>query len=149
MLTISIIRLKMFLRHCDTCGLTIRAKIKHTLPQGQMKTTKVAQLKKVGYDSLGVYIFAAFGFTDVPKNISELVNTRYGTAFSVDLLKDLGCETISYESEFNRRAGFTSSDDRIREWMTWEPLPPHETVFDVPEEELDHIFSFEADRESE
>ena len=31
-------------------------------------------------------------------------------------------------------------DDRLPERMTWEPLPPHNTVFDVPEEQLDHIF---------
>ena len=139
----------MFLRCGATCGLTIGAKTRHTLPKGQVKTTKVAQLKMAGYESLGACIFAAFGFTDVPETISELVNARYGTAFSVDLLKDLGRETIPFEREFNCRAGFTSSDYRFREWMTWEPLPPHETVFDVPEEELDHVFKFEADRESE
>ena len=44
------------------------------------------------------------------------------------------------EREFTRRAGFTPKDDRLPEWMTKEPLSPHNTVFDVPEEELDHIF---------
>lgn len=84
----------MFLRHGDTCGLTICAKIKHALPKGQVKTTKVAQLKMAGYDSQGVTIFSACAF-DVPETISELVNARYGTAFGVDLLKVLVCETIS------------------------------------------------------
>jgi aldehyde:ferredoxin oxidoreductase len=44
------------------------------------------------------------------------------------------------EREFNRRAGFTAKDDRIPEWMTREPIPETGAVFDVPEEDLDHIF---------
>ena len=36
--------------------------------------------------------------------------------------------------------GFTAKDDRIPEWMMKEPLPPHNSVFDVPEDELDRIF---------
>lgn len=45
------------------------------------------------------------------------------------------------EREFNRLAGFTSKDDRIPEWMTEEPLQPTNSVFDVPESELDSIFN--------
>jgi aldehyde:ferredoxin oxidoreductase len=44
------------------------------------------------------------------------------------------------EREFNRRAGFTKEDDRLPRWMTEEGLPPHNTVFDVSEDVLDHIF---------
>jgi aldehyde:ferredoxin oxidoreductase len=44
------------------------------------------------------------------------------------------------EREFNRRAGFTAADDRIPAWMTREPLPPHNSIFDVPDETLDGIF---------
>jgi transcriptional regulator with XRE-family HTH domain len=55
-------------------------------------------------------------------------------------LSQLGKQTIKMEREFNRRAGFMEKDDRIPDWMTKEPLPPHNTVFDVTEEELDRIF---------
>jgi aldehyde:ferredoxin oxidoreductase len=125
-----------------TCGMTIRAKIKHTQAQGQIKHSREAQVKMAGYDSLGACIFAGFGFADAMETISEMVNARYGTDYDVDLLQQLGRETITYEREFNRRAGFTKADDRIPEWMTREPLPPHNTVFDVPDEELDSIFDF-------
>jgi aldehyde:ferredoxin oxidoreductase len=130
-----------------TCGMTIRAKIKHTQPHGQVKHSREAQLKMAGYDSLGACIFSGFGFADVPDTISELVNARYGTTFGVGLLQELGRETIGYEREFNRRAGFTKSDDRLPEWMTREPLPPHNAVFDVSEEDLDSIFDFEVEHE--
>jgi aldehyde:ferredoxin oxidoreductase len=125
-----------------TCGMTIRAKIKHTQPHGQVKHSKEAQLKMAGYDSLGACIFSGFGFAAVPETIYELVNARYGTNFDIGLLQGLGRETIIYEREFNRRAGFTKADDRLPEWMTREPLPPHNTVFDVSEEDLDSVFDF-------
>jgi aldehyde:ferredoxin oxidoreductase len=44
------------------------------------------------------------------------------------------------EREFNRRAGFTKDDDRLPKWMSAQALPPHNTVFDVSEDVLDHIF---------
>jgi aldehyde:ferredoxin oxidoreductase len=46
------------------------------------------------------------------------------------------------ELEFNRGAGFTKAHDRLPEWMTREPLPPNNAVFDVPTEELDKIFEW-------
>ncbi len=128
-----------------TTGMTIRAKIKHTQIEGQVEKSLEAQLKMAGYDSLGACIFSGFGFANVPETIFELVNARYGTDYDIGLLKDLGRETIGYEREFNRRAGFTNADDRLPEWMTREPLPPHNTVFDVPDEELDGIFDFDPE----
>jgi aldehyde:ferredoxin oxidoreductase len=127
-----------------TCGMTIRAKIKHTQSHGHVKHSREAQLKMAGYDTLGACIFSGFGFADVPETIYELVNARYGTNYDIGLLQELGRETISYEREFNRRAGFTKSDDRLPEWMTREPLPPHNTVFDVSEEDLDSVFDYET-----
>ena len=127
-----------------TCGMTIRAKIKHTQSHGHVKHSREAQLKMAGYDTLGACIFSGFGFADVPETIYELVNARYGTNYDIGLLQELGRETLSYEREFNRRAGFTKSDDRLPEWMTREPLPPHNTVFDVSEEDLDSVFDYET-----
>ncbi len=51
-------------------------------------------------------------------------------------------ETLSLGREFNRRAGFTSAHDRLPDWMTQEPLPPHNSVFDVPEQDLDGVFNW-------
>ena len=46
------------------------------------------------------------------------------------------------ERDFNRRAGFTEADDRLPEFFKLEKLPPHNQVFDVPDEELDTVFNF-------
>jgi aldehyde:ferredoxin oxidoreductase len=124
-----------------TCGLTIRAKIDHLDPKGQVELSRNSQFSMAGYDSLGACIFAGFGFGADQDVIPALLNTRYGWDTSPDILSKIGRECLETEREFNRLAGFTAADDRLPEWMTREPLPPHNTVFDVPEEELDDIFS--------
>jgi aldehyde:ferredoxin oxidoreductase len=71
----------------------------------------------------------------------DLINGRFGWGWSVDDLQEFKKTVLRMELEFNRRAGLTSADDRIPEYMKREPLPPHNTVFDVPEAEMDAIFS--------
>lgn len=125
-----------------TCGLTIRAKVDHLNPKGQAKLSRNSQINMGGYDTLGVCLFATFGFAAAPETIRDLLNSRYGWDVGDGILQTLGRETIKLEREFNRMAGFTEKDDRLPEWMTNEPLPPHEAVFDVPEEDLDSIFDW-------
>lgn len=125
-----------------TCGLTIRAKIKHTDPEGQADISRAGQISMAGYDTLGVCIFAGFGFAAVPETIPALLNARYGWDVDESILQELGRETLKLEREFNRRAGFTSADDRLPEWMTREPVAPTNAVFDVSEEDLDHVFNW-------
>ncbi len=121
-----------------TSGLTIRAKVDHTDPEGQAELSRAAQYKMAGCDSLGVCIFG--GFVMNAALARDLVNGRYGWNVGEDYLTTLGRESILMERQFNRQAGFTREDDRIPEWMTREELPPLGTAFDVPEEELDAIF---------
>jgi hypothetical protein len=52
---------------------------------------------------------------------------------------DYGRQVLIAERKFNEGAGFSSSDDRLPEFMHVEPLPPHNTVFDVPEKDLDEV----------
>jgi aldehyde:ferredoxin oxidoreductase len=123
-----------------TCGLTIRAKVDHLDPKGQAAISLNAQLNMAGYDTLGACIFAGFGYAAAPAAIPALINARYGWEVPSDYLQVLGRETIKMEREFNRRAGFTKAHDRLPEYMTREALPPNNAVFDVPDDDLDHIF---------
>lgn len=124
-----------------TSGLTIRAKIDHNSPEGQVQLSRGAQYNSAGYDSLGACVMGGFGFGLDPTIIPDLINGRYGWDVGEDYLQELGRSSILMELEFNRQAGFTKKDDRLPEWMTLEKLPPLDTVFDVPEEELDSIFA--------
>jgi aldehyde:ferredoxin oxidoreductase len=125
-----------------TAGLTIRAKVNHLDPTVQKDPSLTAQLNMAGYDTLGACIFAGFGYASTPDGVvRRLLEARYGWQDLPDnILQSLGKETIKMEREFNRRAGFTKEDDRLPKWMTEQQLPPHNAVFDVSEEVLDHIF---------
>jgi aldehyde:ferredoxin oxidoreductase len=121
-----------------TSGLTIRAKVDHTSPEGQARLSRDAQYKMAGYDSLGACIFGGFGMA--ADMVRDLINGRYGWGVGDDFLSKLGRESILMEREFNRRAGFSAADDRLPEWMTREPVAPTQAVFDVAESELDSIY---------
>jgi aldehyde:ferredoxin oxidoreductase len=126
-----------------TAGLTIRDKINHLDPKGQVELSRTKQISMAGYDTLGACIFAGFGFAASGQDtIPKLLNARYGWSVEDNILQTLGKETLTLEREFNRRAGFTAKDDRMPEWMTREPLPPTNAVFDVPDEELDTLFNW-------
>ncbi len=126
-----------------TCGATVRDKINHLDPQGQVELSRKKQIAMAGYDSLGACMFSSFGFAVAPpETIRDFINARYGWGVGTDFLQVLGRETIKLELEFNRGAGFTKADDRLPEWMTREPVPPHNAVFDVPNEEMDKIFDW-------
>lgn len=126
-----------------TCGLTIRAKVDHRDPKGQKKLSRNAQLNMAGYDTLGACIFAGFGYAADRSVIPALLNSIYGWEVDQGILQELGRESLTFEREFNKRAGFTKADDRLPAWMAAEPLPPHNAVYDVPEADLDSIFDWE------
>jgi len=125
-----------------TCGLTIRAQIDHLDPNVQRDVSLNAQLNMAGYDTLGACIFAGFGYAATPDGVvKRLLSARFGWEDLPDnILQALGKKTIKMEREFNRRAGFTTKDDRLPEWMTKEAIPENGSIFDVSEEVLDHIF---------
>lgn len=125
-----------------TAGLTIRDKVNHLDPAGQAALSRTKQINMAGYDTLGACIFAGFGFSVVPDVIAMLLNARYDWNVGTDILQVLGKETLILEREFNRRAGFSSAQDRLPEYMTKEPLPPLGPVFDVPEADLDNVFNW-------
>jgi len=124
-----------------TAGLTVRAKVNHLDPQGQAELSRKSQINMAGYDSLGVCSFASFGFAAAPQTIPALLNARYGWQAGPEILQELGRTTLRMELEFNRLAGFSATDDRMPEWMTTDPVSPHNAVFDVPEEDLDGVFN--------
>ncbi|RME78050.1 MAG: aldehyde ferredoxin oxidoreductase [Chloroflexi bacterium] len=127
-----------------TAGLTIRANVDHLDPKGQAELSRGAQIKMAAYDTLGACVFSSFGFALDLDAIRDLLKAQYGWDLGTgeDILDQLGRETLKLERAFNQAAGFTAADDRLPEWMTVEPLPPTNAVFDVPEEDLDGVFNW-------
>ncbi len=110
-------------------------------PEGQVELSAALQQATAALDSTGLCLFVSFCILDVPdaaQAIVDMVNAHCGTHWTPDdYVETLGKATLRAELDFNRRAGFTPADDRLPEFMTQEPLAPHNVVFDVPDEEFD------------
>lgn len=95
-------------------------------------------------DTTGHCLFTAFAVLDIPEGLEGMVdevNGVLGADLTVDDIPDIGKEIIDTEREFNEEAGLTKEDDRLPEFMEEEELPPHNQVFDVPNEELDRVLA--------
>jgi aldehyde:ferredoxin oxidoreductase len=90
-------------------------------------------------------LFDAFAVLDIADGLVGMVESCaavVGTAWTVDDAVNLGLEILKAERRFNEAAGFTRAHDRLPEFMKYEPLPPHRTVFDVTDEELDKVHDY-------
>ena len=93
-------------------------------------------------DTSGHCLFIAFAILDIASGFEGVVeecNGVLGTNWTVDDVTRMGGETIKMERGFNEAAGFTRAHDRLPEFMKYEKLPPHNVVFDVPDEEIDKV----------
>jgi aldehyde:ferredoxin oxidoreductase len=60
----------------------------------------------------------------------------------MDDVTRIGQEILRTEIAFNRKAGFSAADDRPPEFMRREKLPPHDSVFDISDKDLDEVLNF-------
>jgi aldehyde:ferredoxin oxidoreductase len=101
-------------------------------------------LEATGYiDSTGHCLFIAFAILDIASGFEGTVeecNGVLGTDWTMDDVNRIGKDILDKEVAFNRAAGISKADDRIPEFMKIEPLPPHNVVWDVPEETLQAVF---------
>jgi aldehyde:ferredoxin oxidoreductase len=100
-------------------------------------------------DSIGHCLFIAFAILDFPEGFEGMIeecNGVLGTSWTAEDVGRIGAEILSRERDFNKGAGFTSADDRLPEFMKYEPLPPHNEVWNVSDEELDAVHGGLASR---
>lgn len=93
-------------------------------------------------DSTGHCLFIAFAILDIAEGFEGLVEECagvLGTNWTMDDVNRIGKEILDTERAFNAAAGFTATDDRMPEFMKYEPLPPHNVVWDVPDATLDAV----------
>jgi aldehyde:ferredoxin oxidoreductase len=65
-----------------------------------------------------------------------------GQNLTADDVVALGKKILDYERDFNKRAGFTSKQDRLPDFFKSEPLAPHNMTFEVKDEDLDQVFNW-------
>lgn len=111
--------------------------------EGKAALSRGFQSTTAFIDSTGHCLFIAFAILDIAsgfEGVMEEVNGVLGTQYTTDDAAELGAEILRKERAFNEAAGFTVAHDRLPEFMMCEALPPHNVVFDVPDEALDAVY---------
>jgi aldehyde:ferredoxin oxidoreductase len=113
--------------------------------EGQIELSRNLQIATAAIDSTGMCLFIAFAALDdttcLPALI-DLINARFGINLTGDDVVSLGKYILKTEKAFNEAAGFTKADDRLPEFFNYEPLPPHNVVWDFTGDEIDTFWNF-------
>jgi aldehyde:ferredoxin oxidoreductase len=113
--------------------------------EGQVELSRNLQIATAAIDSTGMCLFIAFAALDdatcLPALI-DLLNACYGIKLTGDDVINLGKSILKTEHAFNLAAGFTNQDDRLPDFFSVEPLPPHNVVWDFSGEEIDTFWNF-------
>ena len=112
--------------------------------EGQVKASRKAQIAMASLDCTGLCLLAGVALTDPngSEALLKMINAKLGTQLGAEDIPALGIRVLKAELEFNRNAGFTNKDDRLARFFYEEPLPPHNKVFVVTDEDLDSTFDF-------
>lgn len=125
--------------------LSVGGKADPLSPEGKAELSRNFQIATGFIDSTGYCLFIAFAILDIPKGFEGMVESCagvLGTNWTADDVTRIGKEVLKKERAFNLAAGLTKADDRPPEFMRYEPLPPHNQVWDVPDEALDSVWDF-------
>jgi len=123
--------------------LGLGGKVDPLSKEGQVDLSKKLQVATAALDCTGLCLFCAMMMLENQKSwddVVTMINARYGWKWTQHDLFTLGEEVIKLERDFNLRAGFTPVHDSLPEFFLEEPLPPHNTVFDVSNEEMQVVF---------
>jgi len=114
-------------------------------PEGQVELSRNLQIATAAIDATGMCLFIAFAILDQPETFEALVDmigAFTGQDLTADDVTELGKTILTFERDFNSRAGFTQKDDRLPDFFKAEPLPPHNVTFDVKDEDLDRVYNW-------
>tara|TARA_Y100000310_G_C20483918_1_gene716002 strand:- start:334 stop:978 length:645 start_codon:yes stop_codon:yes gene_type:complete len=123
--------------------LGVGGKVDPSAVEGKADLSRTMQAATAFIDAHGYCLFTAFAMLDISSGMEgmvETVNGILGTDWTVDDVGRVGMEILESEREFNAAAGFTKADDRLPEFMTYEPLPPLNEVNNIPDAVMDSVF---------
>ena len=90
-------------------------------------------------------LFVYFGIADSPEGyqaLIDMINAQYGLSLTAEDVDKLGEDVLKTEIAFNKAAGFTNIHNNLPEFFEYEPLPPHNVVWDFTQEEIDQVQNF-------
>jgi aldehyde:ferredoxin oxidoreductase len=110
--------------------------------EGQVEASRNSQIHMAAVDTIGMCDFAQSGFGAGLDNVCKMIAAKSGKPFGKTDWTELGKRILKAERQFNRNAGFTAQDDRLPKMFYEEPLPPHNKVVVISDEEMDQTFDF-------
>jgi aldehyde:ferredoxin oxidoreductase len=126
-------------------GVYLMQQLDPLKPEGQVETSRFLQTTMAAFDCTGMCLIAFLSLLtpEAGEAFLKVLNAKLGTEFGPDDFPEaMGTRVLKAEREFNKKAGFTSEDDRLPQFYYKEPLPPHNRVFVISDEELDSTFDF-------
>jgi len=126
-------------------GLYLAQQLDPLKPEGQVEASRFIQIAMAAFDVTGLCFMASVALLtpEAVEAFLKLLNAKLGTQLGPDDFPGaMGIQVLKAEKEFNRKAGFTKEDDRLPRFYYEEPLPPHNTVFSITDEEIDSTFDF-------
>ncbi|KPJ88046.1 MAG: aldehyde:ferredoxin oxidoreductase [Spirochaetes bacterium DG_61] len=126
-------------------GEYLERKLDPLKAEGQVEGSRSLQIAMAAFDSMGQCFMASVALLNPEgeEAFRKVINAKLGIQLgSDDFPHAMGIRVLKAEREFNRKAGFTNKDDRLPRFFYEEPLPPHNTVFIINDEEIDSTFDF-------
>jgi aldehyde:ferredoxin oxidoreductase len=123
--------------------LGVSGKVDPLSNEGKAALSRNFQAATAFIDSSGHCLFIAFAILDIASGYQGMIdeaNGVFGTKWTADDVAAYGVSVLKKERAFNEAAGISKEADRVPEFMKLEPLPPHNQVFDIPDEALDSVF---------
>ena len=74
--------------------------------------------------------------------IQSMLNAKYGLELTEEEVLEIGKKVLEEEKKFNHAAGITESHNKLPEFFLEEPLPPTNSIFDIPEGDFKAIHDF-------
>lgn len=110
--------------------------------EGQIQASRTVQPVMAVFDCLGMCLFAGMPAEDpaVFALIGQLLSGLYGGEWTPEHVLALGTGTLERERRFNSLAGILPEEDDVPRFMRQEALEPHNTVFDIEQEDLKQVF---------
>jgi aldehyde:ferredoxin oxidoreductase len=111
--------------------------------EGQVESSRRLQIRGAILDTMGLCLFTRPPFVKKPELFASFLKGRYGWDVTYDDVQKMGIDALDTEREFNRRAGVSEEFFDVPEFMREEPLPPKNSVYDIPMKEMQRIWKVE------
>lgn len=113
--------------------------------EGQVKVSREIQIFQTAMDTTGLCQFTHTPLLNSRRafaGVIGMLNTKFGWQRQRKDFMATGKKLLKLEHEFNLSAGLGPTTDRLPLFFYREPIPPLNSVFDIPENEMAKLYNF-------